>query len=275
MEPGTIAPLTVQDCHIAAWTDPEGAVHLNGSPVLMFDCSFTRPPSDRAPVRLVNTVQKLMVSNNRPAAVESLVQTTPAAKVYVIPPGRLGGVIASAEQRFLHDSATVPGKVFDAVRDFGAKADGKSDDTAAIQAAIDAAKRAGRRAIAYLPTGRYVVSKTLSVTGRDYTVGGSGFRCGLVWRGVAGRPLIEVFGIQDVTVANLAVGHHDFGQMTHGDDIRVTSMFGKPCRLTLDEVSGFGMYQGRRQARHPLRPVGAGQRRGRHPRPRQSSDHRR
>ena len=53
-EPGTIAPLTVQDCHVAGWTDPEGAVYLNGSPVLMFDCSFTRPPSDRAPVRLVN-----------------------------------------------------------------------------------------------------------------------------------------------------------------------------------------------------------------------------
>jgi hypothetical protein len=64
-EQGTIAPLTVQDCHVAAWTDPEGAVHLSGSPVLMFDCSLTRPPSDRAPVRLANPAQKLMISNNR------------------------------------------------------------------------------------------------------------------------------------------------------------------------------------------------------------------
>jgi len=30
--------------------------------------------------------------------------------------------------------------------------------------------------------------------------------------------------------------------MNHGDDIRVTSP-GEPCRLTLDEVYGFGMYQ--------------------------------
>jgi polygalacturonase len=37
--------------------------------------------------------------------------------------------------------------------------------TAAIQAAIDAARHAGQGAIAYLPTGRYVVSKTLSMTG--------------------------------------------------------------------------------------------------------------
>ncbi len=242
-ERGTIAPLTLQDCHAAGWTDPEGAVHLNGSPVLMFDCSFTRPPSDRAPVHLANPAQKLMLSNNRPAAVESLVQIAPAAKLYVIPSGRLGGVIASAEQRFLHDSAPAPGRVLDAVRDFGAKADGKSDDTAAIQAAIDAARLAGHGAIAYLPTGRYVVSKTLCVMGRNYTVGGSGYRCGLVWRGEPGRPIIEVSGVQNVTVANLAVGNHDFGPMTHGDDIRVTSTSGTPCRLTLDEVSGFGMYQ--------------------------------
>ncbi len=242
-EPGTIAPLTVQDCHVAAWTDPAGAVHLSGSPVLMFDCTFTRPPSDRPPVRLANPAQKLMLCNNRPAAIEGLVQAAPAAKLYVIPPGRLGGVIASAEQRFLHDSAPVPGRVFDAVRDFGAKADGKSDDTAAIQAAIDAAGRAGRRSVAYLPTGRYVVSKTLLVTGRDYTLGGSGYRCGLLWRSAPGRPLIEVSGVRNVTLANLAVGNHDFGPMNHGDDIHVISNLGTPCRLTLDEVSAFGMYQ--------------------------------
>ena len=65
-------------------------------------------------------------------------------------------MIASAEQRFLRDTAAVPGQVFDAVRDFGAKGDGQTDDTAAVQAAIDAARQAGRGAIAYLPTGRYV-----------------------------------------------------------------------------------------------------------------------
>lgn len=242
-ERGTIAPLTVQDCHIAGWTDSEGAVHLSGSPVLLFDCSFTRPPSDRPPVRLVNPAQKVLLSNNRPEAVERLVEKTAAAELYVIPHGRRGGTVTSAEQRFLRGSAHVPGEVFDAVRDFGAKGDGRTDDTAAIQAAIDAARQAGQGAIAYLPTGRYVVSKTLSVIDRDYTFGGSGFRCGLVWRGEAGRPLIEVNAVENVTLANLAVGNHDFGPMSHGDDIRVTSPPGTPCRLTLDEVYGFGMYQ--------------------------------
>jgi len=242
-ERGTIAPLTIQDCHVTAWTDPEGAVYLNGSPVLMFDSSFTRPPSERPPVKLVNAGQKLLISNNRPEPADQLVQLPPQAKPYVIPPGRLGGAIASAEQRFLRDTAAVPGQVFDAMRDFGAKGDGQTDDTAAVQATIDAARQAGGGAIAYFPTGRYVVKRSVSVTGRDYTVGGGGFRCGLVWRGEAGRPLVEVIGVQNVTLASIAIGSHDLGPMNHGDDLLVTSPAGTPCRLILDEVYAFGMYQ--------------------------------
>jgi hypothetical protein len=76
-ERGTIGPLTIQDCHVAAWSDPEGAVFPNGSPVLMFDCSFTQPPSDRAPVGLVNADQTLFVSANTPEAAGKLVRVTP------------------------------------------------------------------------------------------------------------------------------------------------------------------------------------------------------
>ncbi len=112
-------------------------------------------------------------------------QVTPQAKLYVIPPGEAGGAVSSADERFLHDTVAVPGKIFDAVRDFGARGDGKTVDTAAVQAAIEAAQRAGGGAIAYLPTGRYCVSQTLAITGQDYTFGGSGFNCGLVWRGEA------------------------------------------------------------------------------------------
>jgi hypothetical protein len=244
IESGTIGPLTIQDCHVAGWTDPEGAVFLNGSPVLMFDCAFSRPPSDGPPVKLVSAQQRLLLSNNRPAESERLVQKpAPTAKVYVLPPGRRTGVVASAEQHFLKDTVAVPGKVFDAVRDFGAQGDGHADDTAAVQRTIDAARAAGHGAMAYLPTGRYLVSKTLLVAGRDYTFGGSGFRCGLVWNGEPGRTMVEVSSPQNITLEGLAIGNHDFGPMKHGDDVRVTSATGVPCRLVLDEVYGFGMYQ--------------------------------
>lgn len=242
-ERGTIAPLTIQDCHVAGWTDPAGAVFLNGSPVLLFDSSFLNPPSDQPPVKLVNPAQKLFLSHNRPEPVERLVQLSPAARLYIIPPGRRGGVIASAEERFLREAAAVPSQVFDAMRDFGARGDGRTDDTAALQNTIDAARRAGRGALAYLPTGNYLVTRTLTVAGHDYTVGGSGFRCGLIWRGEEGQPLMEVAGAQNVTLAHLAVGHSDFGPMNHGADILITSPAREPCQVVLDEVYAYGMYQ--------------------------------
>ena len=241
-ERGTIAPVTIQDCHVAAWTDPEGAVHLNGSPVLMFDCSFTRPPGDKPPVKLVNGGQMLFVSNNRPDPAERLVQVTPQAKLYVIPPGKRGGVIKSAEQRFLRDTARIPGKVFDAKRDFGAKGDGNADDTAAIQKCIDAGREHGKCAIAYLPTGRYAVKDTLKVTGADYFVGGTGFSTSLVWKGAAGGTIVAVQDPQNVTLEHLAIGNHDSGAMNNGADILQTDA-GKPSRMTYDGVFVFGMYQ--------------------------------
>ena len=65
--PGTIAPVTIQDCHVAGWTDPEGAVHLaRQSRCCMFDCCFSRPPSDRPPVTLVNAGQNA-VAQQQPA----------------------------------------------------------------------------------------------------------------------------------------------------------------------------------------------------------------
>jgi len=242
-ETGTVAPLTVQDCHIAGWTDPVAAVQLDGSPVLMFDCSFTPASSNRIPVKAVNASQKLLLSNNQPAPIERLVTGIPRDKLYVIPPGRRGGAVTAAGQRFLQESVPVPTKVFDAVRDFGAKGDGRTDDSAAIQSAIDAARQQAHSAIAYLPGGRYAVARSLSVTGRDYTLGGSGFRCGLLWRGEAGQPLIVVSNAQNLTLANFMVGHSDLGPMNHGDDILVTSPADQPCRLFLDCLYAFGIYQ--------------------------------
>ena len=242
LETGTIAPLTVQDCHVADWTDPEAAVQLNGSPVLMFDCSFTQAASNRFPVKAVNASQKLLLSNNQPASIERLVTGIARDKLYVIPPGQGSGVVTSAGQYFLQETVAVPTRVFDVVRDFGAKGDGRTDDSAAIQSAIDAARQQGGGAMAYLPGGRYVVFRSLSVAGRDYTLGGSGFRCGLIWRGEPGKPFIVVSGAQNVTLANFMVGHHDLGPMTHGNDILVTAPADKPCRLVLDEVYAFGIY---------------------------------
>ena len=48
------------------------------------------------------------------------------------------------------------------------------DDTAGIQAAIDAAAKAGKGAMAYVPAGNFQINKTLQITGDDFWFAGSG-----------------------------------------------------------------------------------------------------
>ncbi len=240
---GTIAPLTVQDCRVEAWTDPEGAIQLNGSTALVFDCVFTKPPSSAPPIRMLRADQRLAICHNEPLAADRLVAAPPGAEATVVPPGKRGGVLTSTRQSFLRPTASVPSRIFDAVRDFGAKGDGKTDDTQAIQQAIDAARKAGPGALAYLPTGKYIVTKTLRMTGAGYAFGGGGLCSGLVWRGADGETLLDARDPKGVTIEHLAIGHHDLGPMTHGDDIRVTAPSGKPCSLVLDEVYAYGLYQ--------------------------------
>ena len=243
VQEATIAPLTIQDCQVSNWTGRDPALYLQGGPVLMFDCVFTPVVSNAAPVKLNGAAQKLLVSNNRPAPVEQLVCNPLPGQVYVIPSGIAHRAVTSASQHFLQETVSVSGRVFDAVRDFGAKGDGKTDDTAAVQATIDAARAQGKGAVAYLPTGRYQVSRTLLATGENYSVEGSGFNCGLIWRGEAGQPMLLMDGAVNVTVANLAIGMHDWGKMNHGEDVLVTGQDGKPCRVILDGVYAYGMYQ--------------------------------
>jgi hypothetical protein len=238
----TIAPFTLQDCQVANWTAPDAAIVPCGSPMLVFDCGFTNGLSNSFPIKATYSSQKLLLSNNRPAPVQMLASGIPQQQIYSIPNGTESGVLTNANQRFLAQTAAVPGNIFDVKQNFGAKGDGQTDDSIAIQSALNAASKYGQGAMAYLPTGAYMVSQTLSVTGSNFMVGGSGFRCGLIWRGPAGAPFISVSNVQNVTLADFCAGHHDFGLMSNGDDIWVTSAPGTPCQLTLDGIYVFGMY---------------------------------
>lgn len=237
-----VAPLTVQDCHVSGWTNPGGAMTLSGAPVMMFDCVFTDPPGNKAPVRAPRAGQRLVVSENRTEGGGEVLQPSHKARVYVIPAGRRTGAIRSAQRRLFRGTAEIPTEVLDAKRDFGAKGDGKTDDTAAIQKMIDATREHGNGALAYLPTGRYVISDTIRITGRDYFVGGSGFRTSLVWRGAEGGTMIAVHDPQNVVLENLAIGNHDSGQMNNGIDVLHTGSEA-PSRMTYDGVFVYGMYQ--------------------------------
>lgn len=149
---GSLAPLTIQDCQVSGWTNPAGAISLNYGPTLIFDCVFTKPPSRQQPIVVANN-QHIILSNVRSFDTDGLVKPGASNNVTIVPPGKIGSSLKSPQQTFFKEQAVIPGKIFDAKRDFGAKADGKTDDTAAIQATIDAANKAGKGAMAYLPSG--------------------------------------------------------------------------------------------------------------------------
>ncbi len=238
-----VSPLTIQDCHVEGWTDPDGAISLSGAPVLLFDSVFTKPPGGRPPVKLHGLGGKLFISGNSFPTTAGLLQFGLPRKVYEIPTGRRSGAVVSASQHFLQEKVSVPSAIFDVKRDFGARGDGVSDDTTAIQRAIDAARMHGKGGMAYLPSGVYVVRKTLNITGGNYTVGGSGFRSGLLWKGGEGGTIISVHDPQNLVLENMAIGNHDTGlSMNNGIDI-LQSGSGKGSAMTYDNVTVFGMYQ--------------------------------
>lgn len=93
------------------------------------------------------------------------------------------------------------------VKDFGAKGDGSTDDTAAIQAAIDYAVAAGRRSV-YFPAGTYIVTSPLhaQVETGTTTVGGSSksryaYGMGLTLRGEqVGKTVLRKTGQTTYTI---------------------------------------------------------------------------
>jgi Pectate lyase superfamily protein/Right handed beta helix region len=68
-------------------------------------------------------------------------------------------------------------------RDFGAKGDGEADDTAALQAALDAAFAPGRASFLHLPPGDYKVTRTLRIAPPAGAAGNIGRRSGIIGHG--------------------------------------------------------------------------------------------
>ncbi|HVV70635.1 MAG TPA: glycosyl hydrolase family 28-related protein, partial [Verrucomicrobiae bacterium] len=247
----SVAPLTLQDCHVEGWMNPEGTVLSSRPPLLLFDCGFRAPPADAhglrlPPVRVQSDGQRMVISENKVHGASSLTQGAHPMLI-TIPAGMRTGVLRSANQSFFSSRAKLPTRVLDARRDFGAKGDGTADDTVAIQKAIDAAAGRSGGTLAYLPTGRYVITETLRVTGKHFFVGGSGWSSQLVWQGREGGVMVEVHDAQDVELQDLMVGAHDAGAMNNSIDIKqMGSVTGS--RVTYDGVYVFGMYQ-----KQPLR----------------------
>lgn len=199
-------PIQVEGCRVEGWTAADGAISFgHPGPLTVFDCTFEKPALHGAPIAMTakNDAQTIVHSSNTVPAGVILLQTGAGAQVTEIPAGKLNPVLPTSTQAFFRDQARIPGKVFDAKVDFGAKGDGKTDDTDAIQQAIDAARSHGKDAIAYLPGGKYCISRTLKIDGAHYYFGGIGMATQLAWKGTEGGVAIHVDTPQDVVIENL------------------------------------------------------------------------
>jgi hypothetical protein len=255
-----VSGATIQDCWIDGWTGTDGAMTIrSGTPVVVMDCVFGFPANYKEGDKLPPAIkagagwrqQIIVQSNNKVSGGGSLILYKPSAaeladpnggRLYDIPAGSRGGVIQSAKQSFLKSEVKIPGKVFDVKRDFGAAGDGVKDDTEAVRKTIEAARTHGKGAIAYFPTGRYIVKETLEITGSDYYVGGSGFQTYLVWKGKPDGTCVRVISPQNVTMENISVGQHD-GGITESEANIVQTGTGKPSFMTYDHVWVYGGYQ--------------------------------
>jgi hypothetical protein len=234
-----VAPLTVEDCRVEGWTNPDWALSVGGGPVMIFDCVFTKPPSTTPPIK-AGGGEHVIVSQNVSADTKGVYS---GGLLYEVPAGKRTGALTSAQQTFFRSTWPIPTAVLDAKRDFGATGDGKTDDTAALQALINAARVKGHGTLAYVPTGRYLLKDTLHVTGADYHFGGSGCNAELLWGGPEGGTMVSVEDPQHVTLENIAVGSANSGQkMNNAIDVLQTSA-GRPSFVTYENVYVFGMYQ--------------------------------
>jgi hypothetical protein len=129
------------------------------------------PVNAGTPARLyVNSDYSIQVQNKNGSVVYSAPQATE----------RYGAlIISSADISFLQAGSgavvrTAQSKMRDvvSVKDFGAVGDGVTDDTVAIQDALDAVSAGG--ATIYFPAGNYKISKGLSVTKDQTTLLGAG-----------------------------------------------------------------------------------------------------
>ena len=200
----TAGGIVLQDCHVSGWTNANGAIVFgNRGPIMIFDCSFTNPPNNNPPMSRQGSLQQNVITSNNTHAFNANI-TTPTATLALltIPVGTRGPSITSASREFLKSTWPADStNIIDVKLDHGAVGNGTADDTAAIQAAINAARTAGSGAIVYFPNGKYKITNTLLVQGSNYKLQGGGFLTSeIVWAGPNNDSMIETQDVDNVSL---------------------------------------------------------------------------
>lgn len=204
-----VAPVTVENCLVSDWTG-NAAIVSRGAPMTLFDNVFEHKTANSTALDC-DGGQKILAGNN---AFRGVRESARKLNLVRVP---LTGKILPLDKntRFMPESVRLPGRHFDA-KSFGAKGDGRTDDTAALQKTIDAARAAGNNATAYLPRGIYRIAKPLNISGKNYNVCGANLFSEIVFAGDKNADAVEVRPDGDLTLCNFAVSRHGVGRDKNG-----------------------------------------------------------
>ena len=200
---------SIQGCHISNWKNKNAAVMLRHlGPTMFFDNFFSDGPGQSVPVATGHNKNTavLISSNNLLNGKPFAVKSSGKLELIEIPVTSAGPKSGSVMPWFFKSVVKVPEKVFDAKVDFGAKGNGRDDDSDAIIKTIAAAKKYGKGALAYIPVGNYKITKQLKVGGANYEIDGSGKSTYLKWSGKYETPIVHVINPQNVKISNMAIG---------------------------------------------------------------------
>lgn len=201
-------PYTIQGCYIRNWKNKNGAILLRQlGPTLLFDNFFSNNREATVPVAMMHNkgTAILTSSNNLLNGKKFAVKSLGKLEQVEIPATSNSPKPGGTMPWFFKSKVKVPQKVFDAKIDFGAKGNGREDDTDAVIKTIAAARKYGQGAIAYFPVGNYRITRQLVVNGSNYGIGGSGKCSVLQWYGDIKTPIIHVSDPQNIKISNLAI----------------------------------------------------------------------
>ncbi|EDY16133.1 hypothetical protein CfE428DRAFT_6322 [Chthoniobacter flavus Ellin428] len=218
---GSDTPQMVEDCWVDSWTGTGGAIVIGSrGPVCLTDVKLTNPPNTNPPIVCNNSPScplELVVSNVYCPTITNLINPGPASTTTTIPLGsRLGDITSLSSPSITFLQTTWPADsthILDVTKaPYNAAGNGTTDDSAAIQHAINDAKTANNGSIVYLPSltnyNTFLVKSTLAAGGSNYTIQGSGLNSGVTWGGAtsgSGAVVINNANPQNVALEQFVI----------------------------------------------------------------------
>lgn len=203
--------IRVENSRIDGWKNLEGAIisELRG-PLMVFDTSFTRPPSRKAPIRLDSPPymnQIAILANVTSLNSDTVVAAGPNGIVNQVATNRNVAPLVNLEQKFLRGSNDPAGRILDVKEDCGAAGNGRRDDTAAIQHCLNRAATFDDYTTVYFPSGIYPVTKTIRTTpGARFRIEGTGWHSRIIWSGKLPGTALHIHDPDGMTVEHLTLG---------------------------------------------------------------------